>query len=93
MNSRGCLSHNCFKPRVESKQLIFTDPLTEKELAFKLMIQPYGWCGPLIGHTLDGSPFPLKWEFNGLNSHNQSSNILDLPKLADQDEGIKRLEN
>ena len=88
--SKGCLSHNSLRNRLESAPLVVTDQISGKDLRFKLTVQAGGWSGPLIGETIDGSPFPLEWKLKPSIMEINNRDLLPLPILADQDAGKNR---
>ncbi|WP_298866176.1 hypothetical protein, partial [uncultured Gimesia sp.] len=88
--SKVLLSHNSLRKRLESEPLVVTDQLSGKDLRFKLTVQAGGWSGPLIGETIDGSPFPLEWKLKPSIGEMNNRDLLPLPIMADQDAGKNR---
>jgi hypothetical protein len=91
--SRGCLTHNSIRKRLEMEPIEVVDKITRSRLKFSLPIQPGGWAGPLLGETLDGSPFPLEWKPEPPHPPLAADQRSTLPPRADQLAGQARLED
>lgn len=89
------LSHNCLFEPIISRPLIVHTSVSPTPLSFVLHVQPGGWCGPLIGETVDGSPLPLRWSLQSGDDQRPpwpgGKPLLILPAVADGLAGQKRI--
>lgn len=90
----GNFFHASLSECLASAPILFDDATKGCPLKFTLHVQPHGFCGPLIGETVDGSLWPLHWEIPEAARLRiqETSGLLPLPALADQSAGLERLE-
>ena len=88
----GNLSHITLADTA-SEPITVCDDISKRQLRFVLKVGSGGSCFPLIGKALDGDKWPLSWSLGSIHiSALESGNYMQLPGVADQTIGIRRLE-